>query len=398
MKFVLFCFFGLSVGLLLSWYLFFFSPQTAVNIRKVFFPQKHVISVSQKEIIGFLPYWFVGSAKQSYGDTITTLTYFGLIVGTDGKIQFMANEQEEEPGWHMLKSEALQKKLTKAKSENTTLSLLVFSGDADAIDLLVSDPVPHAKNLVSDVVPLMKKYGFTDLNIDIESTRNASDGAAAKFTLFLQEVKNNLAETSDYTLTVEITGNDLIRKNLIRPKDIGKIADYVVIMAYDFHYMGSAVTGAVAPIGGSEDDAEFDTNIVLAQAYKVIPREKIILGVPSYGYGWETLDRTPKATTLPGSGRTVSSKKADELIGGCEDCQVLYDEKADESYLIYPDKETGTIHQVFYPDRKALEAKVALATKNNLAGLAIWALGYENESIYMPLKQYKSDVVDITRF
>jgi spore germination protein YaaH len=44
-----------------------------------------------------------------------------------------------------------------------------------------------------------------------------------------------------------------------------------------------------------------------------------------------------------------------------------------------------------------LEKKVTLVTKNNLAGMAIWALGYEGGSILSPLQRYKANIVDITR-
>ena len=374
-----------------------FSPQTLIAAKSLFFKQPIRSKPAEKQIIGFLPYWLVKSAKNNYANSITTLTYFGLTISPDGSIQKVANEQEEEPDWTTLRSDVLQKKLTIARNNNQTLSLLVFSGGPEAIDNLVSNPGPHAKNLVRDVAPIMRKYEFSDLNLDIESTKIASDEARKNFTEFITTVKKEIDKQQLGTLTVEITGNDLIKKQLIDVEKIGKIADYIVIMAYDFHYQGSPVSGAVAPIGGVGKNAEFDTQTVVNIAMSLVPRKKIILGSPSYGYSWETLTQSPRAATLPGSGVTVSNAKAQDMLGACSMCSSTFDPVAGENYVTHKDEQTGTYHQLYYPDEKSLQAKVALATKDNLAGVAIWALGYEGESMFLPLQGYKKEIVDITR-
>ncbi len=397
MRSFLFSFMGFTLGLFLGYYFLFLSPKTLLSLKKHFFSSSVTAYTHQKQIIGFLPYWLVEKAQRDYSDAFSTLTYFGLVVGADGKIQYLANESEEEPGYHILKSKRLHDMLSNAQKNDMTLSLLVFSGDADAIDELISNPTEHAKNLVGDVKPIMEKYGFTDLNLDIEHTRMASEEARTNFTTFIQAVKQEVMRQKLGTLTVEITGQDLIKKTLINPKEITEFADFVVIMAYDFHYQGSLVTGPVAPLGGAESIAEFDTNIVLQQAYKVIPKNKIILGIPSYGYSWETLLSIPKSATIPGSGITTSNAKAETFLKECTTCSAQLDKSAQESYVIYKDTETGTYHQIFYPDKNAVQKKVDVVKKNNLGGLAVWALGYENIDIYQPLSQYKKDTFDITR-
>lgn len=391
------CVLGLFLGIGIGWFLLTYTPHFVLQVRKMVFPTKQESFSSEKQIIGFLPYWLVSSAKPDYANTITTFTYFGLTVGPDGKIQYLLNEQEEEPGYHMLKSEKLKAMLTSAKKNDQILSLLVFSADTDAIYSLISNPKDHAKNLVDDVESIMKKYGFTDLNLDIESIGFASDSARENFTHFVSEVQKEVKKKKLGTVTIEITGSDLIKKNLLNPKDIAPIADYVVIMAYDFHYQGSAVSGPVAPIGGAQDEAEFDTNVVLSQAYKVIPREKIVLGVPTYGYSWETLEKTQASATLPGSGTTRSGKNAEVFLKSCASCSAMLDEKAKENYVIYKDEQTGMYHQMYFHTAQTMQEKVSLVTSNNLAGIAIWALGYEDSRILEPIAGYKKDIIDIIR-
>ncbi len=79
----------------------------------------------------------------------------------------MGNAREEEPGWTWLKNSDLDNRLQMAKSKGQTLSLVVFNGNQDDIYKMINDPYLSAKNLLADVIPVMKQYGFTDLNLDI---------------------------------------------------------------------------------------------------------------------------------------------------------------------------------------------------------------------------------------
>lgn len=386
---------GLLVGVLIAFLVVQFFPNALFSAKSYIFGTRVKSTAGTRQVIGFLPYWLVDKAQPDYSKYITTLTYFGLIVSPDGTIQKLDEDGNEEPGWHMLNSEALAKRLDVARKNNQNLSLLVFSGDAGAIYDLVSDPASHAKTLVNEVAPIMKEHGFSDLNLDLENTTNASAEARANFTSFARAVKSEMDKQNLGTLTVETAGIDYIKDGAINPIEVGKIADYLVIMAYDFHYPSSYVSGPVAPIGGGGATAEFDTSIVLQQASAKVPKEKIILGIPSYGYSWETIGDSPKSATLPGSGVTTSNKFAENLLKDCASCSAKLDEDAGENYVIF-ENSTGTFQQMYYPEKGATARKVALAEKNQIGGIAVWALGYENVSLLSPLRSYKS-YADITR-
>jgi len=130
----------------------------------------HVKKSVPKQIIGFLPYWQLDKANLNGENDITTLTYFALNIDGEGHIVKLANEQEEDQGWYQLHSDKLGKFFANAKSNKVKLSLLISSGDAGAINQLMNDPVKHGNTLVKEVVPIMKHYNFTDLNLDIEDT------------------------------------------------------------------------------------------------------------------------------------------------------------------------------------------------------------------------------------
>lgn len=354
-------------------------------------PSKLSISIlkPQKQVIGFLPFGLLDKADKNYSQYITTLAYFGLTIDADGTILKLDNPQEEEPGWHTLKSGRTDTIFSNMTKKGVNLSLVVFSGNDDTTYPLISNPIPHAQTLVKEVAPIMKKYAFKDLNLDIESSKEASDEARIKFTQFAQEVKNGLVKNQLGTLTVDVSPSIFIKKYLIEPKSIGSIADYVLIMGYDYHYPGSYVTGPVAPLGGAGTIAEFDTNVPIQEAIKIIPKKKIILGLPLYGYAWETMTDSPRSAIIPASALISSNRRTEQLLQSCATCSAQIDDTAQESYLIYKDQETETYHQIFYPDKQSMAAKVNFAKSTDIGGVGLWALGYDGSTILDPLKGYK---------
>ncbi|EKD96289.1 MAG: hypothetical protein ACD_24C00107G0002, partial [uncultured bacterium] len=136
--------------------------------------------------------------------------------------------------------------------------------------------------------------------------------------------------------------------------------------------------------------SEFDVETGLQKAVEILPKEKIFLGIPLYGYEWETISKTPRSAVLPGSGLVISNRRAEELLSSCATCSALVDESAKESYFIYEDQTTGTIHQVFYPDQTFLKEKLNLARIYEIGGVALWAIGYEGNDILEPLSGYKN--------
>jgi len=369
---------GLFFGILVI--VNFLVPKNAQSIINPLAPKKIVI--------GFLPYWLLDTAKSDYSKYVTTLSYFALRVDQNGNIQKLLTPQQEESGWYALRSGKLDQIFNNALKNNVSLSLMVASGNVDSINGLISEPTSHAKNLVSDLKPLIDKYKFSDINLDIEYTQNASPAARDNFTKFVTEVRKELKNNE--TLTVEISPTDAIHNNLIDPKAMSEIADNVVLMAYDYHSTSSFVTGSVAPLSGAGVMSEYDVTAAVEKTLDLIPPQKLVLGIPLYGYEWETLTQIPRSAIIPNSGVAASNRRAEVLLSSCASCSATLDKEADEKYISYFDQNLGDYHTIFYPDKDSTVAKINLTNKFQLGGLALWALGYEGDSILNPLTVYKS--------
>ena len=375
---------GFSLIYLLKTYFQPINPTTTVSKSAI----ENKNKIFKKEIIGFLPYWLINKAKDDYSKYITDLTYFGLTLDTDGTILKLTNPRENEPGWYTLKSGKLNNVFDFYKKKKIALSLLIFAGSNKLIETLIEDPVQNSKNMVNDLVPILQEYGFSGLNLDIEYTKEASNEARARFTEFATGVKNGLKENGVNSLTIDVTGYDIVKNNLINIKEVSEIADRILIMAYDFHFPGSFVTGPIGPLWGAGSIAEYDTETAVREALRIMPSEKIILGLPLYGYEWETIGREPRFAVIPNTGVLASGRRVEEIINSCQGCTRQSDTDAQESYLIYKNDKTGTYHQIFYPDRQSTLAKTNFAKIRNLGGVALWALGYEDSTILDPLKDY----------
>ncbi len=337
------------------------------------------IGLKEHQSIGFLPYWLLDKADKNYQNYLNEMTYFGLTVEPDGTIQQYTKPGEAEPGWYALTSGKFE------APKNMKMSLAVFSGSPEAIVELISDPEPHAAALAEAVNPIMDQYGFSRLNLDLENVLDASDSARQNFTAFVAALKKNLTKP----MTIDISPTDLIKPRTIDAASVAPYVDAVILMTYDYHYSGSFVTGPVAPNAGAGVESEFDTETAIQKALEVMPAEKIIMGIPLYGYEWETLTPNRRAAVLPGSGIVASNRRVEEFLNECASCSAQIEDQAGEAYLVYKDQETDTYHQIFYPDEKLMQSKIKLAQKYNLGGLAFWALGYEGNTILTPVEKYQ---------
>lgn len=343
--------------------------------------------VKKPQIVGFLPYWLLTKADKEYSKYVTTMTYFGVTIDHDGSIMTHINPQEEEPGWTNLTSKDLTQILTAAKKSNLKTSLLVFGSDYSVIGELLNNPEASAKNLVAEVAPIMREKGFDDLNLDFETFMEASESARHQFTAFVNTVKKEIALQNLGTLTIDLIPISMFKNHLVDFQAIGAIVDTVVLMTYDYHYLASTVAGAIAPVGGAGETIEFDVETAVREALKVIPGEKILLGIPLYGYQWETITGSPGSATIPGGGTTASTRRVAEILKACATCSAQMDPVSREPYLIYP--ENDYYKQAYYENEESLAGKLALARKYRLGGVALWALGYEDDRMLAPLESYK---------
>ncbi len=151
----------------------------------------------------------------------------------------------------------------------------------------------------------------------------------------------------------------------------GEIADYVVIMGYDEHYGGSDKAGSVASIGYVQEGIE--------KALTMVPAEKLVNAIPFYTRVWTTSGGEVSSKALHMDGATnIINQYGMEMNWDEETCQ-YYGEVTDSN---------GALIQLWNEESRSIEVKLSVMQAAGLAGVAEWALGFENAEVWDVIAAY----------
>ncbi len=253
-----------------------------------------------------------------------------------------------------------------AALEYGTMPVLVltpFGPDGQFNNLLISSVVnnsTYTQNLIQNLLYVMQEKGYQGLDIDFEFIL-ASDRDA--FTAFVQQVAEAMRANGYHTSVALAPKTSADQKGLLyEGKDyraLGAAADSVLLMTYEWGYTYGPPM-AVAPLN--------QVRRVVEYAVTEIPREKIDLGIPNYGYDWPLpFERgVTKATTI-GNVQAVR-------IAVREGAEIQFDELAQSPYFLYTDELSGIEHEVWFEDVRSLQAKFDLIQEFGLRGCGYWQI------------------------
>jgi spore germination protein len=137
----------------------------------------------------------------------------------------------------------------------------------------------------------------------------------------------------------------------------GELADRVVVMAYE----RSGSSGAPAPVAPLPEVRE-----AVRCALSEIPRGKLLLGVPLFGYDW----CLPSESN--GRARRLGLDEARELAES-RGAAIEYDSLRESAHFRYSDDD-GREHVVWFEDERSLLAKFDLVRAWGLRGVSFWRL------------------------
>lgn len=329
------------------------------------------------EFIGFLPYWNATSAFPVYASYFTHIMYFGLTVDSEGGIVKSGTE------WNTLSASHFQSLIKGLDKNRTKLSIVIKQFDEEIINKIISDKNASA-HLINDLSNLVSQFNLDGINFDFEFDGATQSLDRNKFSSFIEEVSWGLRkEYPEIVLSFDLSGQIIEKERSYDLVRIGKAMDFVIIMGYDYKSSGAAFAGPVAPILGEANDHTISEAV--AYVSLKIPTSKIVLGMPLYGYEWETKDSSYKSSTTAEVGVVASFSRVSTLLSKDKTIQVQWDEKAQSPWFVYKDK--AQTKQIYFENEKSLMNKLMFAQENKLSGAAFWALGYEgdNEALWKRL-------------
>jgi spore germination protein YaaH len=157
-------------------------------------------------------------------------------------------------------------------------------------------------------------------------------------------------------------------------KALGDCMDFVSLMTYDQHTRWTTP----GPVAG------WDWTIAqLDYALQFIPKEKLSLGIPLYGYHWYA--GNPVVGTEERSNISADYIDADESIPLAKQygAKVQWDTQDHEAfYWFYRDQMR---EWVWMPDARAFRDRYDLARQRGLTGFSAWVLGAEDPAVWNEL-------------
>ncbi|WP_236712811.1 LysM peptidoglycan-binding domain-containing protein [Peribacillus muralis] len=220
------------------------------------------------------------------------------------------------------------------------------------------------QKLVATLRDSLVKTKSDGINIDFENIdpKNKKD-----FVLFISELKKAL-KPHGITISVDVTrenADPFWSKSLDR-KELGKIADYIIIMGYDEHWGGSPVAGSVSSLPWIKEG----TKLLM----KDVPAHKIILAVPFYTREWVTDLSTNKVKshdrTMAEVNKIISTHKLKKV----------WDKNTSQNYVEYTSN--GEKHQIWIEDKTSMKLRLDLVRQNHLGGVSAWYIGAETPDIW----------------
>ena len=231
-----------------------------------------------------------------------------------------------------------------------------FSPDISTTTILSS--TSSRQNLIQQLIQAALNANLDGINIDFEYL---SEDVGIHFLQFLRELsiechKNHLVLSVDNPVPEDFTSH-------YDRAEQGRVVDYVIIMGYDEHYVGSDA-GSVASLPWVEKGVQ-DT-------LKEVPAERVINAVPFYNRLWKT---TGGALTSEAIGMDL----AQEAIANYQ-IETYWDNSVGQNYGT--SEYEGATYQIWVEDAQSIAEKVKLVPKYGLAGVAAWKLGFENSGVW----------------
>lgn len=215
------------------------------------------------------------------------------------------------------------------------------------------------EKMIRTVIDGVLAAGGSGICIDFE---NVTASCAADFIEFLRELS---AECRREKLVLSVCNYTPMFTKYYNRKQQAEVVDYIICMCYDEHTKNSANAGSVASLPFVKKGIE-DT---LAE----VPKEQLLAALPFYTRIWETKDGKILDCRSAGMAAAASFVKENGL-------SVTRDETAGQDYAMK--EEDGIKTEIWLENRYSLEKKLEVVTEAELAGVAMWKLGFETEDIW----------------
>jgi spore germination protein YaaH len=314
----------------------------------------------EKYVFGWHPYW-MGSAYQNYDwNLLTDLSYFSYEVNPSNGEAYTTHNWLTAPA------------VTEAQDNGVRVNLCVtlFNNHATFFNNATA-----RQTLISNLISLVQQRNANGVNIDFE---NMASAVSQDYTNFMIDLCNQM-HTAIPGSQVSIALHAVDWSGFY---DIQSLKDYVdlfIIMGYDYYWSGSTTAGPNDPLYhfGSTYNFTLSRSITYYQD-RGAPIDKLLLGLPYYGREYTTQNSSVPSDVLnpPNSASRTYKVVRDNTSGNYSLANKNWEQESFTPYYVF--NEGGEWKQCFVNDLYSLGKRYDMVNQRGLAGIGIWALGYDD--------------------
>ncbi len=287
-------------------------------------------------------------AVDKVGEHLTYLAIFSYAVNREGNL----TPVEDQPSLNAAFKDRVLPLLVLTNFEEGQFSTEI------ATAILTNEALQD--RVLDQVLQIMEEKGYGGLDFDFEYLGAENRD---RYVRFLQKARQ-LLKPRGYFISAALAPKYRAEQRgvLYEGHDyqaIGQVVDFIFFMTYEWGWSGGKPM-AVSPIPQMRQVMEY--------AISVVPKEKVMMGMPLYGYDW----------TLPyvqggKFAKSISPQRAIELAIRYG-VSINYDKVSQAPWFRYTD-EQGKQHEVWFEDARSVQAKFDLVKELGIRGFYYWVLG-----------------------
>ncbi|MGN7297842.1 glycosyl hydrolase family 18 protein [Ferdinandcohnia sp. SAFN-114] len=349
----------------------------------------------QNYMIAYLAGWATLSGFDIMHDLdasrLTHINYAFGLVGEDHKIKM------SDPTNDPINFAELRKLKEKYPHLKTTIAVGGWGGSGGFSEAAATD---EARTIFANsLVDFIIEHGFDGVDLDWEypvsgggpgTYPNPAD--KENYPLLLEKIREKLDEQGEkdgnhYSLSIAGAANTGFVQNATLGES-QQYLDYVQIMTYDIHGTWEPLADHNAPLYDDNGKTWSVDKAVTAYLDAGVPAEKIVMGVPFYGYRYDVTSSENNGLRQPyeGSGSATYSRimRDDYLNNGYKR---FWDEGTQTPYLFNAEKSIF----ITYDDPESMQIKANYIRERGLGGAMIWEVSQDHgidllDSLYQVLK------------
>ena len=249
----------------------------------------------------------------------------------------------------------------------TVHNLLYERGNQEANKEVIRRMLSSSDNrsaFIRNVIGTLQTYQFDGVNIDFEDVHYED---RELLNTFYRELGGELKRSGYfYSIAVPSRTSDAPTNPFSAPFNyavLGEVADEVVVMLYNEHGWPGSGPGPVVSIGWMDN--------VIHYALTKMPARKITAAVSVFGFDFNLA--TGRNTYVTYDMAVNRAKKYGKTV--------TFDQKTQTPMFAYTD-ESGNNHEVWFENAASIRAKLQLANRLGIRGIALWRLGMEDPEIW----------------